>query len=103
MKKNKITIVSLTVVGIVAALFLINNSVNTPESTTNKLVGDGGFVIYKSASCGCCGVYSSYLKGEDISVEVRNITDMNEIKRNFGIPQQLQSCHTSEVGGYVVE
>ena len=103
MQNNKVITIGLTVVGILAVLFLVNNGVSTQESTTNKLVGDGGFIIYKSATCGCCGVYSSYLKGEDISVDIRNVTDMSEIKEKFGIPQQLQSCHTSEVGGYVVE
>ena len=103
MENNKITVIGLVAVGILALVFLGTSNVGAPESAINDLIGDEGMVIYKTASCGCCEVYSSYLKKEGVSVDVRNITDLDEIKEEFGIPSQLRSCHTSEVGGYVIE
>ncbi len=103
MKNNKITVVGLVIAGLLGLAFLTTNNVNAPKSPINDLIGDQGMVIYKTATCGCCEVYSSYLKGEGILVDVRNVDNLNDIKDDFGIPLQLRSCHTSEVGGYVVE
>ncbi len=36
-------------------------------------------------------------------VRVEEITDVTSIKNRYQIPVALQSCHTSLVGGYVVE
>ncbi|MEX2436758.1 MAG: DUF411 domain-containing protein [Candidatus Paceibacterota bacterium] len=60
-------------------------------------------VIYKSLSCGCCSVYSSYMSNKGYQVEQVNTENMLSVKEKFGIPNSLQSCHTSEVEGYVVE
>ena len=59
--------------------------------------------IYKSPTCGCCGVYTSYMKGEGYDVVSENVADMSVIKKELGVPYELESCHTMEVGGYVVE
>ncbi|MCR4260910.1 MAG: hypothetical protein NUV96_01010 [Candidatus Colwellbacteria bacterium] len=103
MKINKTIIVSLIMIGILGLIFLASSGSNRPKSTVNELVGGEEFVIYKSPNCGCCGVYSSYLEREGVSVDVRNVTNMNEVKTRLNIPLELQSCHTTEVGGYVVE
>jgi hypothetical protein len=60
-------------------------------------------VVYKTATCGCCGVYTSYLKREGYDVEINTLNDLTEIKRELGVPHELMSCHTSKVAGYVVE
>lgn len=59
--------------------------------------------IYKSPTCSCCGQYSAYMegKGYDMRIELRQ--DMEKVKEEFGVPYELESCHTMEVGGYVVE
>lgn len=59
--------------------------------------------LYKSPSCGCCGEYTAYLGREGYGVEVKLEQDMPAIKEQFSIPYELESCHTMEVGGYVVE
>ncbi|HEA46553.1 MAG TPA: hypothetical protein ENH99_02110 [Candidatus Pacearchaeota archaeon] len=65
---------------------------------------EGEIEIYKSASCGCCGIYSEYMKGKvDPKVNVINLMDTYEIKETYGVPQELQSCHTTVVGNYFVE
>ena len=59
--------------------------------------------IYKSPSCGCCKQYTAYLKGEGYGVETENVADMTRIKEQYGVPYELESCHTMEIAGYVVE
>ncbi len=60
--------------------------------------------IYKSLSCGCCDVYSSYVNGKVSSkVNTLDTKGSDEIKIKYGIPSELQSCHTTIVGDYFVE
>lgn len=59
--------------------------------------------IYKSPSCGCCGQYAAYLEKKGYGVDVQGVADMSQIKEQYGVPYELESCHTMEIGGYVVE
>jgi len=60
-------------------------------------------VVYKSPYCGCCGAWSDHMRAGGYSVTVYDVDDMNAIKRRFGVPPALESCHTAVVEGYVVE
>ncbi len=60
-------------------------------------------VVYKSPTCGCCEGWVEHLEAEGFDVEVQDRTDLNEVKDLFGIPGQLRSCHTAEIGNYLVE
>ena len=59
--------------------------------------------VFKSASCGCCGNYVSYLKSKGFSVSVVNVDDISSIKMKHGIPLNMESCHTVEFGDYFIE
>ncbi len=59
--------------------------------------------VYKSPECGCCAVYVDYLRENGFEVEVKDIDGMGLVKRMFGVGQELQSCHTAVIDGYVVE
>lgn len=60
-------------------------------------------VIYKSASCGCCGKWVSHLEDNGFSTQEENTQDLNAIKQRFNIAPQYQSCHTAHIGDYVFE
>ena len=60
-------------------------------------------VVYKSPSCGCCKEWVKHMRDSGFSVEVHNRNDVSPIKKQMGVPGNLQSCHTAKVGGYVVE
>ncbi len=59
--------------------------------------------VYKSPSCGCCGNYIPYLKGEGFEVTVVNVDDISGIKEEYGVPDGFNSCHTTVIGNYFVE
>ncbi|MEX0934894.1 MAG: DUF411 domain-containing protein [Candidatus Paceibacterota bacterium] len=63
----------------------------------------GEIVIYKSPTCGCCGVYASYMRNLGYDVRIEDTDDLSVIKRGFGIPSSVESCHTTEVAGYIIE
>ncbi len=59
--------------------------------------------VYKSPECACCGNYVGYLRRNGFDVRIEEVADMTPVKRRFGVPQDLESCHTMDAGGYVVE
>ena len=69
----------------------------------DPVVASEKITVYKSQSCGCCGIYVNYLKKAGFSVEVKDVLDVAEIKNQNKIPRELSSCHTSIVGKYFVE
>jgi len=97
--KLLIAVLVIVVVGVIGFMSTQSGSTNKTASQENSVVA----TVYKSPSCGCCGVWASYMKKEGYEVETKNIQDMSAIKQELGVPYELESCHTAEVGGYVVE
>jgi hypothetical protein len=59
--------------------------------------------VYKSPTCGCCQKWVDHLKSNGYDVSVSNVSDVDPVKRELGVPQGAASCHTAFVGGYFVE
>jgi hypothetical protein len=59
--------------------------------------------VWKSSTCGCCGVWVAYMRGKGYRVNVNDVNDPDSIKRSLGIPSGLYSCHTAKIGDYIVE
>ena len=59
--------------------------------------------VAKDPSCSCCGSWVKYLRANGFIVDVVERTDMDRIKAGLGVPTALQSCHTAEIDGYVIE
>jgi hypothetical protein len=72
-------------------------------SAGNETAMPAQATLYKSPWCGCCKGYVAYLEGHDISVDVRDLEDLDTVKRMAGVPEDLQSCHTMRIGNYTVE
>jgi hypothetical protein len=60
-------------------------------------------VQHHHPSCGCCGEYVDYLEGHGLEVRIEETEDTAEIKRDLGVPDDAESCHTLEIGDYLVE
>ena len=58
--------------------------------------------VYKSPTCGCCEKYVDYLHENDFAVKAMNESNMDAIKKRYGV-SHVASCHTALVNGYVVE
>ncbi len=59
--------------------------------------------LYKNPSCTCCEGYAQYLDQNGFKVDVKPTNDLAEISRKAGIPEDLEGCHTSFIGPYVVD
>ena len=59
--------------------------------------------VYRSPTCGCCGKWLEHMKKHGFTVRDIKSNDMDRIKKDLGVPENLQSCHTAVVGGYAIE
>jgi hypothetical protein len=59
--------------------------------------------VYKDAGCMCCAKWVEHLSKNGFVVTVRDVKDMDEIKKTMGVPAAMQSCHTGVIDKYVVE
>jgi len=102
---NKTIIIWLLAIAVIGGAWWLKSDSNGSVASQNSEKPLGGEVvtIHKSPTCGCCGVYAQYLEREGVATKVENMNDLSMIKEEYGIPVQLQSCHTSLVAGYVVE
>ena len=59
----------------------------------------------KSPTCGCCGAWVEHMAmaGHETSVEDMPDDALAALKVSLGIPDEMVSCHTAMVDGYVVE
>ncbi|WP_229770495.1 DUF411 domain-containing protein [Halorhabdus sp. CBA1104] len=63
-----------------------------------------GVKQYNSPGCSCCEQYASYLR-KNITGDVTDTVpaDIAAIKRDHGVPAEVESCHTTLLGDYAVE
>src|SRR5262249_32019266 len=50
--------------------------------------------LYKSPDCTCCEGHAQYLKRNGIQVTVIESPDLNALKKEHGVPVELEGCHT---------
>ncbi len=85
---------SLIAIGVLTALG-VNKSAN---AKTLPLV-----TVNKDPNCGCCSAWVDHLRDAGFPVKAIDTQALWGIKQRLGVPQNLASCHTAEVGGYVIE
>ncbi len=84
--------------GIVLLAGIIFATVKTTGANNFEAVDgfEGDITIYKSGECGCCGVYGGYFTREGNSdTKIVNLEDIGSIKLRYGVPSQMESCHTT--------
>jgi len=96
--KNKF-LISFLIIGILftAGLGYFSLTGNSVKELQDEIT------IYKSQNCGCCSLYTNYMKSKAETVKVVNLPDLFSLKRQYDIPSFLESCHTTIVEDYFVE
>lgn len=61
--------------------------------------------VVKSESCGCCGLWLRHIEAHGFKPTARNVAlgELARIKARAGLKPDLQSCHTGQIEGYVIE
>lgn len=59
--------------------------------------------VWKTPSCGCCKDWVIHLRKEGFNVVTNDINDTAPVRQKLGLSAKFGSCHTAQVGGYVLE
>ena len=62
----------------------------------------GDVALYKNPQCGCCEGYADYLHRNGFKVKAVSTNDLTIMGQKYGIPDDMQPCHISLIGDYVV-
>lgn len=60
-------------------------------------------VVYKSPTCGCCNAWVEHMKQNGFRVEAHDTSNVDPIKDAGHVPQNGRSCHTAQIGKFVIE
>ena len=59
--------------------------------------------VWKTPTCGCCKDWVVHLRKEGFNVVTNDVSDTAPIRQKYGLSAKFGSCHTAQVGGYVLE
>lgn len=86
---------------------LIGTAALAAASPLRALAQGAGPAIHvmKDPNCGCCSAWIEILEGDGFTVttEASMGTMLMRYKSDNGIPQEMVSCHTGQVEGYMIE
>ena len=86
---------------------LIGTAALAAASPLRALAQGAGPAIHvmKDPNCGCCSAWIEILEGDGFTVttEASMGTLLMRYKSDNGIPQEMVSCHTGQVEGYMIE
>ena len=80
-----------------ARLLFLALTISLPALATNS--GQ----LYKDPSCGCCGKWAAHMRANQLVLQSQDRSDMAQLKDRLGVPPALRSCHTAQIGGYIIE
>ena len=88
-----------------AGITLFGPKTPKPSPHVNKAGNSHKMVVYKSATCGCCGIWTEYMQNKGYQIDVVNTEELDDIKEQYDVPKSLYSCHTTVIndGQYFVE
>jgi hypothetical protein len=115
-------IVSIAVVGVLGTHFTVRRGSETTSQnsqlakanavtlasvwdreTEPSYSGTLNMTVYRSPSCGCCGVWVEHAKKHGFQIKDVQTEDMEALKQKYNLPSELASCHTAIIDDYVME
>ena len=59
--------------------------------------------VFTSGVCGCRGGWIAHMRENGFRVTTHDVADVAAERRKLDMPDRLGSCHSAEVGGYLIE
>jgi hypothetical protein len=88
--------------GVASGAALIGGTLGVRSPSAEPVPDRGQVTLYKNPQCGCCEGYADYLRDNGFKVKAISTNDLTVMGQKYGIPDDLQPCHISLIGGYVV-
>lgn len=85
------------------ASVVVNPSKYIQDKQTTLEAKVANINVYRSPDCSCCGGWIYHLKTQGFEVQDFPTPDIEAVKQTYKVPDNLTSCHTAIVNGYVIE
>jgi hypothetical protein len=59
--------------------------------------------VWKSTTCSCCKKWVEHIRANGFAPELHDEEEMDQVKDELGVPSKVRSCHTAQVGSYLIE
>lgn len=92
-----IKLLPVWVIAVVAVILLTTETSIAATSDALKIT------VYRDPGCGCCGNWMNQLTTQGFQPKNVVTADMDALKQQYGVPNNLASCHTAIINGYVIE
>lgn len=94
------TLLLLVSLGLVAAC---SQSESKNASSDGEDIEKVSFTMYKNEGCMCCTEWANYMEANGYDVTEQPIDNLSAFKFTNKVPNDMGSCHTAIIDGYVVE
>lgn len=85
----------------IAAVILLATALFTTASAIASELPE--ISVYRDPSCSCCEGWMEHLTVQGFQPENIPTSDVDSLKQDYGVPDDLTSCHTAVIDGYVIE
>lgn len=85
--------VTLGLIASATASFVTGVQASTPPT----------IIVSKDPNCGCCTGWVQHLRRNGFAATIVETADMQAVKTRLGVPSELVSCHSAEIGEYIIE
>ncbi|TDT44032.1 hypothetical protein DES49_0131 [Halospina denitrificans] len=105
MRRNLIIGSSLLILAVIAGGFWAWGPAQqqVAQDNTAQAPIERTLVVYASPQCGCCGDWVTHMENNGFTTEMHRVNNINEIKKEAGLPRELASCHTAFIDDYLIE
>jgi hypothetical protein len=99
------SVIAIAILGILGSTAPISIAANIQQTTPTKYLETkaAGVNVYRSPDCSCCGDWIDHLKTHGFKVQDFPTPDIEAVKQKYKVPNDLASCHTAIINGYVIE
>ena len=90
--------IKLLVVCFVAIAVILTTPVTSAAASKASEI-----TVYRDPSCSCCEGWMKHLTAQGF--QPRNVltSEIYTLKQQYGVPDDLASCHTAVINGYIIE
>lgn len=88
------------------AAFVLSASLPPQISLAEENNHSKEITVFKTPWCGCCQIWVEAMESAGYLVTTRDMEDLSAIKKQGGVPEKLQACHTAVTGDdrkYILE
>ncbi|WP_420477620.1 DUF411 domain-containing protein [Brevundimonas sp. FT23028] len=59
--------------------------------------------VFKTPTCACCDAWITHMRQAGFTTSITVLPSLQSVRSSRGLPDNLASCHTGLIDGYVVE